>query len=410
MKGKKVNFTVDSIKKMTCEAGNKRSIFYDKKQPGLALLVSSRGIKTFALHAYDRTRKKAIQHTISRYPDINIEQARDTANKLLFQLANGVDIKSAARAIREEPTLDKIFEKWLSNAKLKKRTWENDERLYHLHIQPSFGIKRISSITPQLVRTWHAKLPKKYRQRKSNGEKAKLSRATANRCLALLKTIYNQEADHIPNPCNNAKMFAEEPRDRFLSPTELKKFFLALEDSKTPPSLQDLIYLLLFTGGRRSNVLSMTWREIDLDSAIWTIPPKKSKSGKRMTIPLVDEAVNILKRRKKESSSIYVFPGSGKRGHLVEPKRAWTSLLQRAELENVRLHDLRRTCGSYQAASGSNQAVISKSLGHQNIATTSRYTQFNLDPVRESMQRAANAMIRTKESTDKVLGINNEHE
>lgn len=188
-------------------------------------------------------------------------------------------------------------------------------------------------------------------------------------------------------------------------PDELKRFFEALENEATSPEIRNFVYLLLLTGARRANVMSLSWNEVDFSSAVWTIPASKSKNQESMTIPLVPQAIDILQKRKKSTSSIFVFPGTGTTGHLVEPKRAWAALVKRSGLSNLHLHDLRRTCGSYQAASGSNQAVISKSLGHKSISTTATYTRLNLDPVRASMERAADAIMGTAKQPDKIVKI-----
>lgn len=398
----KVTFTNDSLGQMVCEPGKKRTIYYDKKQDKLACLVSPSGVKTFALHAFDKIRKKPIQQTIGRYNDISINTAREITSELLAQIARGVDIKEATRSIREEQTVDDLFQNWLVHAKVRLRTWVDSERSYNLHVKPTFGNLKISSVTTSMVKAWHYKLLNTHRQKKLNGKTVNLSKATTNRCLALLKTIFNEEASSIENPCNKVKAYKETSRDRYLLPDELKKFFAALEDIATSPEIRDVVYLLLLTGARRSNLLSMSWSEIDFSSAVWTIPAHKSKNKEAMKIPLVPQVVEILEKRKCEASGLFVFPGSGKTGHLITPRKAWMSLIKRSGLDNLRLHDLRRTCGSYQAASGSNQAVISKSLGHKNIATTAIYTRLDLDPVRASMERAAKAMMETMDSSQKT--------
>jgi integrase len=80
-------------------------------------------------------------------------------------------------------------------------------------------------------------------------------------------------------------------------------------------------------------------------------------------------------------------------GHLVEPKTAWKDLVERANLTDLRLHDLRRTLGSWQASLGTNLAMIQKTLGHAEISTTMIYARLNLDPVRQAVDAAAAAML-----------------
>ena len=89
------------------------------------------------------------------------------------------------------------------------------------------------------------------------------SESSANRCLALLRASYNAEAPELPNPCKGIKLFKEKSRDRFIRTHEMKKFFEALESTETPHNLKDLFTIMLFTGGRRMNVFSMMWSELD---------------------------------------------------------------------------------------------------------------------------------------------------
>jgi integrase len=89
----------------------------------------------------------------------------------------------------------------------------------------------------------------------------------------------------------------------------------------------------------------------------------------------------------------FVFPGRGKTGHLAEPKKGWQRILSRADLGDLRIHDLRRTLGSWQAKQGASLAIIGKSLNHKNQNTTAIYARLDLDPVRESVNGANTAMF-----------------
>src|SRR5262249_61953361 len=133
---------------------------------------------------------------------------------------------------------------------------------------------------------------------------------------------------------------------------------------------------------RRSNVQEMEWKEIDWTRAEWMIPAEKSKADEPIRVALHSAAVEILSRRKASSMSDWVFPGKGKTGHLVEPKSCWARILKRAKLSDLRLHDLRRTLGSWQAATGASLPIIGKSLGHSSIQATQIYARLDLDPVR----------------------------
>ena len=108
---------------------------------------------------------------------------------------------------------------------------------------------------------------------------------------------------------------------------------------------------------------------------------------------MCEDAYQSLKRRKKDADSVWVFPGTGKEGHLVDPKKAWLRITKRGGFEDLRIHDLRRTLGSWLAASGVSLPIIGKTLGHKSSQSTQIYARLNLDPVRESLKKATDAMF-----------------
>src|ERR1019366_3847398 len=148
----------------------------------------------------------------------------------------------------------------------------------------------------------------------------------------------------------------------------------------------------LLCGALRGNVQAMRWDELHLDRHIWRI--SESKNGESLDVYLPLEAQKILLTRKAGANGCeWVFPGRGKTGHLIEPKTAWKRILKRAGLTDVRLHDLRRTLGSWQAATGASLPVIGKSLGHKSLAATQIYARLDLGPVRLAVDRATTAML-----------------
>ena len=184
--------------------------------------------------------------------------------------------------------------------------------------------------------------------------------------------------------------------DRFLKPEEIGRFFEALTHAETHGLFRDYALLSLYTGGRRDNVLAMKWRDIDFVQSTWTIQGNESKNGKTMVVPLTLEALDILRRRRAETSSLFVFASPlSKTSHYSEPKRAWQTVGKRAGLEDVKLHDLRRRLGSYMAISEANTVAIGKALGHQSIQSTVIYSRLAIDPVRAGMQAAVDLMKQT---------------
>ena len=298
-----------------------------------------------------------------------------------------------------------LFTRWLEQfAKPHKRTWDEDFRRYQNYMEVPFGKKKLSWFDPGKVRQWHHWLTT--RQKQKGAEGTTISGSTANRSLALLKTVFSQMVPEMPNPCRTVKAFRENSRERFLQPEELARLFAALEGEETPPAFRDYILLSLLTGARRSNVLGMMWKDIDFNLNLWTIPGEVSKNGDIMRVPLVESAIEILKRRKADALSVFVLPSDiGRTGHYTTPTKAWRALLKRARLFDVRLHDLRRTTGSVMAGQGTSLPIIGRVLGHKHQASTAVYARLSIDPLRDAMESATRAMMVSQDAPDKVVPL-----
>jgi len=250
--------------------------------------------------------------------------------------------------------------------------------------------KSISKITPADVRKMHSERAQKTTS--EDGKKVFGGKDAANRLLDRVNAVFNKAIEwgwDGKNPAKGVKKFKTKSRERFLQPEELPKFFEAL-DAETNETIKDFIHISLLTGARKSNVLAMRWDEISFDRAEWRIP--ETKNGEALTLPLVEDGIKILKAIKKTNTGKYVFEGEGRTGHLADPRKAWVRILKRAAIEDLRLHDLRRSLGSYQAILGANSYTIGKSLGHKSQAATAIYARMNLDPVRASMEAATKMM------------------
>jgi len=362
-----------------------RAYLKDAKVPGLQLQITSAGTRSFQVYRWVNTRPMRV--TLGRYPDMTIDQARRAALSALSELAvggNPNERKRVARKRAAEPTFCEVLARFLiekrnaSGRPLAERTKEEYRKVARNHLGPILN-KRLSDITVQSVRAAH---------------RAIRSAAAANYARALLSSVWSfatvEGVTDLPNPGAMLRRQHIESRDRFLMPDELPRFFEAVDESP----LRDFFLLALLTGARRSNIQAMRWVDIDLDSATWRIPI--TKNGTPQNVTLAPEAVEILQTRRELSrpTDEYVFPGRGKKvGHLVEPKGSWKSLLKRAGVENLRIHDLRRTLGSWQARQGASLTIIGKSLNHKSQQATAIYARLDLDPVRQSVNNATAAML-----------------
>lgn len=410
MNSNRFRFTKARLNALLAPPGVRQRFFYDEASHGLCVSVTQSGTKAFYVLRKFKGRTERVH--IGRYPATTIAQARKRAGQINSQFDAGHNANEIKRCERGELTLEDLYAEYMKrHAYVHNRRPDLPENNYRLYLS-HWAKRRLSMITRFDVQHWHA------RTGSGRGER------TANNALSLLRAMYNRAIDWDLftgiNPATGVRQFKNRSRDRFLLPDELKRFLDALR-GESNHTIRDCILMLLLTGARKTNTLTMRWKDLNLDSGVWTIPD--TKNGEKLVLPLSPQALTVLEQRAARMSvnsekivpiskkmnacpgahdtiffeSEYVFPGTGQSGHLQDPKKCWKALLQRANIQNFRMHDLRRTHGSYMAAAGANAFVIGRALGHKDIATTAIYARIDLGPVRMAADQAARIMLQDME-------------
>ncbi len=409
--------------------------FKDTKTPGLYLRVTASGVKTFSFVGRAKGSNRVERSTLGKYPAVKPDEARRQAVEIAGRLAGGVSVAATMRERRGEITLTALRELYAAHLPKLKAGKKRDDSFWRIHIEPVFGARRLSDIKATDVERWHRGLPEvivKARETvaaerasqeaarraeieasqalRRRGPAPKAKRAplrpkrvsghrTANLALAELRAMFNWALQPRRalfagiNPASGQQPFPNVERERFLQPDELAPFFKALADEPNE-TMRDFILLALLTGARRANVTSMAWKDVHLERAEWRLVGEVTKNGQPQTVTLSPEAVEILRHRKEGSSSAFVFPSErSEAGHIADPKAAWGRVLRASGIEDLRIHDLRRTLGSWQARTGASLVLIGKSLNHKDQQSTAIYARLDLDPVRQSVDRATTAMF-----------------
>lgn len=398
----KINFTKAAIDNLP-KPDKGWKYYQDEKTPALSVGIGPSGVKTFIL--YKRINDKPERVKLGRYPEMTIEQARKKAMELHGQIAAGENPADLKREKRNEMTLKELFDLYIERYARPHgvRTVDDMCRNFDVYlgkldaprkkhgrepVKPPGSVdwssRKISSITHQEISKFHRELGMKTGKSIAN-RMVELLRATFNRCKDDLKVI------DIQNPAAGIKPFQEIERDRFLQGEEIPRFFEALQTESEQN--RDYFLLSLLTGARKSNVLAMRWDQISLEQERWRIPEQDSKNGKAMFIPLTHAALEILKRRKESSLSAFVFPGTGRTGHMTSPKAAWDRVKKKAKIEDLRPHDLRRSLGSWMVNTGSSLALIGGALGHKDHQSTKIYARLAIDPIKDAMEKAQSAIF-----------------
>lgn len=353
----RLNFTKTTINAL--QPGESRYEVQDSKVSGLYIRVSPTGVKTFYL--LRRIAGNLERVKIGRFPAATPEVARQRAEQLNAEITLGKNPAAIKRDARGGVTLAKLFEEYCTKhvtgngTRLSEQTVRSYHYAFNQYLAP-MAKRQASALTKDKLRDIHGAL----------------TPARANFLRVLVNSVWAYGKRHglvaVENPAKDLPPMRVDARDRFIMPEELQSFLAAVERSP----YRDYWMVLLLTGARSGNVMAMRWNEIDLNRGVWQT--STSKTGASLRILLVPEVVQILESRRHLSTD-WVFPGWKTGKHMTAPKKHWHELLADAGIENLRVHDLRRTLASYQALGGSSLLVIGKSLGHKNQASTAIYAR-----------------------------------
>lgn len=375
--------------------GRSRQYYFDTIVTALAVLVTPAGSKSFYL--CKKIRGKPVRVRIAGVHEVPIERARLIAAERLVQLLAGGEAPAAGRATgaaeaqpavlpkAETLTLGQVMAEYLEYLREHKRPSSvlKYTQIFARHLAP-FADREIASFRRREISQLHVEIGR------GSGHHM------ANRTVAMLRAVLNRAIkEHdldIPNPAAGITFYNEQQRSRRLQTEELPAFFEAVH-AEPNANIREFVLLSLFTGARKANLLAMQWSHVSLDRGIWIVPAAEAKSNREMPIVLPTAAVEILTDRRARIEGPFVFPGRRGADHMMDPKIGWQRILTRAGLENLRMHDLRRTLASFQIDTGSTLEVIQKTLGHGSKSTTEIYARMAMAPVKESVERAVEEML-----------------
>jgi integrase len=381
MQGKITKKLVDSIQRP--ESG--QVFLRDSELAGFGIRITPTR-KTFILEKRMGGRPRRI--TLGPYPGLSVEDARDLAKEKIGDISKGKDPAQEIVDGRREPTLEDLVKIYEERHLPEKKSATNDSNQIKAYLTPWMS-RRLSSIRRKDVASLHAKVGKES------------GRYAANRLISLLRKMFNLA--HLwelflgENPATGIQFFKEEKRDRFLKPDEIPGMMEAL---KREPNfyVRAAILTLLLTGQRKSEVLNMKWEDIDLESGTWRIPD--TKAGKPHYVPVPPHLLEMFRTLPRTLDNPYVFPGRNRR-HLVNVTKAWDRIRKEAKIEDVRIHDLRRTVGSWLASSGASLPLIGKTLGHTQPQTTAIYARMDIEPVRRALNQYSENILMIAEGEKK---------
>ena len=336
------------------------------------------------------------------------DKARNEARRLLGMVADGADPGVARDEAKADLSVSDLCNLYVAEGCVTKRasTIDRDRGRIERHIKPLLGRKHCRSITRTDV--------ERMMQSIANGKTATDIRTgprgraivtggkgTASKAVTLLGAIITFAVNRglrPDNPAHGIQTFKPTKFERFLSPAELGRLGEALSEAESEgvnQSAVNAIRLLIMTGCRKSEILTLRWQDVDFERSCLRLP--ESKTGAKI-VPVGAAVLKLLEGLPRFDGNDYVLPGSKEGGHFVGLAKVWRRIRERARLSDVRLHDLRHSFASVGATGGDSLYMIGKLLGHRQSGTTARYAHLADDPLKDAADRISGTIAAAMSS------------
>ena len=377
-----VKLSKRTIDALSVERGDK--VFWDSALPGFGIRVHATGRKIYVAQA--RTPGGLPKRApIGRYVEMSTEDARRKAAEIIDRIRRGEDPVPPPPVA--EPTVADLAERYMTaHVKVNCRpgTVETFGRLVDLYILPELGDLKLSEVDRSHVSTLHHK----YRGKPTQ----------ANQAVGVFSKMFKLAVawgmtPSRPNPCRSVRRYRERGRERFLTPEEYARLgrvlFEAEAEGRLVASGVAAIRLLLLTGCRRNEIVTLRWD--DLDRTAGELRLRDSKTGARR-VPLTPAVERVLARIPRVEGNPWVITGEKPGSHLKGIDGLWPRLRARAGLDDVRLHDCRHSFASQALALGEGLPLIARLLGHKTVMTTARYAHLARDTEKASAAKVGDSI------------------
>ncbi|MGF1630200.1 MAG: tyrosine-type recombinase/integrase [Kiloniellaceae bacterium] len=362
-------------------AKNGDLVLWDESPKGFGLRVKTSGAKTFIIQYRNRSGRSR-RYSIAQVGKLTLEEARKQATRLLGQIALGSDPAEERRMMLKSETVTELADLYMKKHcqdRCKPRTIAAHKWLIKKFIKPKLGNRRLLELRPSDVTKLHNDLRK--------------TPYNANRMLGLLRAMFNKAErwEIIPrgaNPAAFVQPFPEKKRERYLTAEELKRLLNTIDDLEKAEELERYaaaaFRLLIFTGCRLGEIQTLEWKSVDFAHGCLVLRRHKGDKHGDKIIPLNPPALQILRGLPREKKNPHVIVGREPEAHLTDLQKPWRKVRGAADLDDVRLHDLRHSFASFAVGAGLSLPIIGALLGHKSLQATARYAHLAQDPLKQA--------------------------
>jgi integrase len=376
---------------------------FDEELPGFGVRVLSSGRKSFLVqHRVGGRGGETRRLALGMFGAVTVEEARRRAIAILGQRAAGNDpIKEMREDTKRAMTVAEFADLYLAEGPAEKpnkkgSSWSTDRSNIERHVKPLLGKKMVKALTQTDIARFQTDVAAgrskaDIKTKKRGRAIVEGGRGTAARSLAVLGAMLEFGIGRkliSANPAKGVRLFKGDKKERFLSESEVATLADTLATMEAERALNATaaaaVRLLLLTGCRKSEILTLQWGWVDFERGCLRLPD--SKTGAKV-VPLAAAAMELLNGLPK--NSVFVLPAARGEGHYSGLQKDWERIRVQAKLAGLRIHDLRHSFASFAVADGHTLFMVGKVLGHRQARTTEGYAHLAADPLRVVADRTA---------------------
>lgn len=372
----KLRFTTDTIKRLKPPIDKSKVQYFDSELTGFMLEVKNTSSKTYYYRYRVNTSQKMIR--IGTTTELNFQQAKEKYLELKENQTNPQEHSPQ----KEKPLitfLEFYNSYYLPYIKAHIKSYETNISVFKNHILKDLSNTSMADLKKLDIKRLHNEMI----------TIKNLSPATANKFLIFLSSAYKLanefELLNSYNPCRGIKEFElNNQRQIFLTQSQTKRLLNEVNKSSNI-HLKYIVPMLLLSGARKREVLDAKWCDFDNINNLWTIP--LTKNGKKRILPITKSLQTILNQIPKDKTP-YLFASPLTLKPYISIYQSWNSARTKANLKEVRMHDLRHTYASALVNAKCSLYEVQVLLGHSTAKMTQRYAHLSNDAL---MKAASNA-------------------